>query len=408
MPSLVRPLRRWLIGVIPGAALLAAGVASLVRQPPDPDRLWQKAEAALQAGHWDQARADLRRIEQLRAKTPLDWLLQAQLASAEGQTDAALAALRHVPDDHRLACQAHYMAGRLERGRNRIRRAEAAFRRALELDPNFIPAHKELIYIYGMQLRRREADAEFRTLAHLTPLNHHDLFTWALTHDANWRTDIIKDLRRFLAADPDDRFSRLALAQLLLKQPESEIQVEQVLEPLPLSDPDALVLRVRLAIQRGRWEEAAALLNRGPADHSGLARLRGQMALRHRDIARAITHFREALCLEPYDRVANFDLGQALLVAGQTAEAEVYLARARRLNEVYNLINKVRSPERENAPSDLTQLGLACEAAGLFDEARGWYGLAIGRDPLDTEAQKGLFRLQNTRKDDGGQGDSPH
>jgi hypothetical protein len=37
-------------------------------------------------------------------------------------------------------------------------------------------------------------------------------------------------------------------------------------------------------------------------------------------------------------------------------------------------------------------LGKACEEAGLNEEARGWYTLAITIDTLDAAAQEGLSR----------------
>ena len=86
-------------------------------------------------------------------------------------------------------------------------------------------------------------------------------------------------------------------------------------------------------------------------------------------------------------------LAQALRLKGDVAAADVYVDRVRRLNRVYNLIVRVRSPGRENQVSDLTELGKACEDAGLIDEARGWYGRAIAVNPLDEPAQQGLHRL---------------
>ena len=53
---------------------------------------------------------------------------------------------------------------------------------------------------------------------------------------------------------------------------------------------------------------------------------------------------------------------------------------------MYKLIIRVRRPSQENQAPDLTLLGRTCEAASLLDEARGWYFLAIARDPLDSEA----------------------
>ena len=68
-----------------------------------------------------------------------------------------------------------------------------------------------------------------------------------------------------------------------------------------------------------------------------------------------------------------------------------------KLNKVYNQIVKVRSPARGNAISDLAELGKSCEDAGLLDEARGWYTLAITMNPLDADAQRALARLAKAR-----------
>jgi tetratricopeptide (TPR) repeat protein len=366
----------------------------------DPDRLWDQAQAALRAGRPEQAEAKLVWIRRLRSPSSLDWMLEAQVASAHGRAERALAALSHVPDDDPLAAQAFLLAGRLERERNRVRAAEAEFRRALKVDPDLIDAHKELIHIYGVQLRRKEVDAEFRALARRTRLTHHDLFTWLLTHFTSWRPDIARDLQAYVDADPGDRYSRLALAEILLDQPGQAERVVQILDALPASDADALALRVGLALHLGRLDEADALLARGPNDHPGLARFRGRLALRRNDPAAAAEHLRRALSSEPYDRVSPFDLGQALALKGDKQAAEALLDRARRLNALYELVIRVRSPDRENQPSDLTRLASACEAAGLMEEARHWYALAISRDPLDCRAQAALFRLAQPKKDE--------
>ena len=99
---------------------------------------------------------------------------------------------------------------------------------------------------------------------------------------------------------------------------------------------------------------------------------------------------------EPYDRTSLAELGKALALRGDSTAAEDYLTRARRLDEVYDLLSRIRRPDRENQPSDLIRLGRSCEAAGLLDESRGWYLLAISRDPLDSEPQQALLRLKST------------
>jgi tetratricopeptide (TPR) repeat protein len=359
----------------------------------NPDRLWADAERAFLAGERDRARGALKTLERLRPKTGLDWLLEAQLATADGRLDEALSAIGQIADDHPMAAQAYLLAGRIERQRRRLRKAEIAFRHALAIKPGLIEAHHELIYIFGIQSRRHEVDAEFRKLAALTTLSHHDLFTWALTHFTQWNPDIVADLDGFIHADPEDRYSRLALVELLLDQPGVESYVTRILEPLPDSDPDALAMRINLAFELGRFDEAERLLATAPIDHPRVARIRGEMALRRRDLDGAIKHFRAALSAEPYDRVSPMQLAQALRLKGDIGTAEAYVERVRRLNRVYNLIVRVRSPKRANQPPDLAELAKACEEAGLIDEARGWYGLAIDANPVDSSAQQGLRRL---------------
>src|SRR5262249_57787702 len=124
--------------------------------------------------------------------------------------------------------------------------------KALAINPRFVEARRELIYVLGMQLRRREVDAEFKLLARLKPLTHRELYVWGLTHFNSLRSpgagDASDHLQAFIAADPEDRSSRLALAATLLTSPEMENVVEQTLAPLPASDPEAIALRVELKL----------------------------------------------------------------------------------------------------------------------------------------------------------------
>jgi tetratricopeptide (TPR) repeat protein len=381
------------------AALAGAGAIWLGRPRADADQVWNEAEADIRAGRLEKARAGLRRLERLRKATPQDWVLRAQIATAEEDDDAALEALRHVPESDPMFPQSLYMKGLIERRHLRLRDAEAAYRKALSLDPKLIGAHKELIYILGMQNRRRELDAAFKALARVTPLTHRDLFTWGLTHFVHWGPDSADLIQAFVKADPDDRFSRLSLASLLIDQPGERERVEWALEPLPADDPEAQALRVELRLNNGEVEEAVKLLDRETARNPALERLRGRVAMMRGDAVGAIRHFQAAIGDQPYDRVSNSELGKALLLRGDREGAARYLARAKQLDEVYNLINRTSKVERESQPADILHLARACEAAGLVDEARGWYTLAIARNPLDPEAQQALHRLRASSGD---------
>src|SRR5262249_26371692 len=152
-----------------------------------------------------------------------------------------------IADDRELGAQALFMIGLIERRRNRVRYAEAAYRQAIGRDPGLLKARKELIYILGMQFRRREVDAEFKALARITPLTQYDLYVSGLPQYVAWAPDSAEALQSFIDADPDDRDSRVALVTLLLAQPGQEARVAEVLGPLPQDDPNVLSLRIEQA-----------------------------------------------------------------------------------------------------------------------------------------------------------------
>lgn len=353
---------------IVAAALTSAGAALRRWSRPDAAQVWTEAESDVRAGRWEKALVGLRRLERLREATAEDWLLRAQVATSMEDDSAAVEALRHVPEDHPLFPQSLYMTGLIERKHRRLRSAEAAYRKAIACEPGLVNAHKELIYILGMQSRRREIDAEFKAMSQVTPLTHRDLFTWGLTHFVLWGPDSSEQLQSFIQADPDDRFSRLALAKLLIDHPGEEVRVKRTLAPLPANDPEAQALRIELKLSHGQIDEMLEMLAQATESNPPLERLRGRAAMMRGDSAGAIRHFQAALSDEPYDRVSIAELGKALRLRGDRAGAEQYLTCAKQLDEVYNLINRGRKADRETQPGDLIKLGRACEAAGLVDE----------------------------------------
>src|SRR4051812_3943873 len=242
-----RTRNRRLLGWIAGSFILLAIVFLVVDRrstPRDPQILWNEAQRELQSGNFAAAEARLAEIHRLRSPTSLDRCLEAQIAVAGGRLEDALAELGKVPRDDPAAGQALLLTGRIQRQRNLTRAAESAFRKAIAIAPRLMEAHRELIYLLGLQLRRREVDAEFKTLSRLTALTHHELYTWGLTHFNFLHNVLTRDtadhLQAFIMADSEDRSSRLALASLLLKSPDSEDMVERTLEPLPRSDPEAM------------------------------------------------------------------------------------------------------------------------------------------------------------------------
>lgn len=377
--------------LVAGGALAIWAIAGLDR--PDPDALWRRAQLELRSGRIDRAAEATTRLARLRTPTPSDWMLLGQVALAQNRPDEALEDLQRVPDGHGLAPRARLMAGQIDLRRHRVRPAEKALRRALELDPKLIQARKELIYVYGVQLRRKELSEQFRALAGLTPLTFDNVFHWCLTRNTLWEPlEISLIMTRFLQADDGDRWSRLSLAESQRQLGKLE-DAERTLAVLPPADVEARVIRIRLALDRGDDRAAETLLKDGTAEHAELARLRGRFALTRRDGPSALRHFREAYRLEPDNRDTLFGLSNALSMVGNQAESDRFRAISRDHDRLGTLLQRAATPGKRDDPRLLRELGAACETIHRLPEARAWYNLAISQNPLDAEAQQAISRL---------------
>jgi tetratricopeptide (TPR) repeat protein len=401
---------RWIVPVAAAVLGVAALGFWLVRARPaaDADQVWQDAESDFRAGRHEVAEASIARLETLRPPTTLDWFLKAQVAMVHQREDEAIADLAKVPDHDPMGAQARLLAGQIELRRRHAGAAERSLIAATKLDPTLVQAHRELVYIYGMLLRRRELRAEFLTLSEISTLTFENVFHWCLTRNTIWEPgELTRELNDYVKADPTDRWSRLALAENL-RQIGRRNEAEQVLSVVAADDPDALPVRVHLALDRGDDEAAEALLKQGPPDHAELARLRGRFALAHRDGAAAVLHFRKAYAAEPDHRDSVVGLGQALTLIGKYEEAAPFIAEARDIDALGALVQRAATvsvsvrptatdAERQD-PALLHALGAACEKVRRLPEARAWYRLAILANPLDSEAQKALYRLYSSEK----------
>lgn len=374
--------RRAWFGVLLGLAVPACG--------PDPQQLRNQARAAAQAGRWDEAE---RSLGKLADPTPADRLLQAQAALARGHDDRARKILGPAPSDGDLGAQREFLLGRIALNEHHARDAEAALRRSLAIDPNRADARRALIYLLGIQSRRRETLEQFAELAERGPLTPSLVHDWCISHETiGDPVKVVPDLQKFVDGDPADVPSRLALADAL-RQLGRYDQAEETLAPLDQTDPDVVSLRVDLATAQGDSDAIERLLGMVPEDHAKLARQRGLLALARRDYPGALKHLRIADQAEPNSRDVLLGLSQALRGLGETEPAEKLLKRVAAQHAIRTLlIRRVDHPA--TTPDDFRELGAACEAADWIDEARAWYRLAISASPLDAQAQQALYRLR--------------
>ena len=214
-------------------------------------------------------------------------------------------------------------------------------------------------------------------------------------------------LESYLAADPEDRSSRLGLAEVLVRSSQLE-ESEALLRPLPDSDPDARVLRVRIALGRSRLDEVRSLLD---------ARAGG--ACRARPLTQASSRYERTIRRRPPGSFASpceaiRPTGRrsracpSSFEAGQADQAAVYRGNSNGGDILTAWLEKVR--DLQAGPNSIriwpTHLGEACEDVDRPAEARAWYRLALPKilDPalrsLSAARSTGaLHRLRNRPAD---------
>ncbi len=389
----------WPLLIVVVTGLLGVGTY-LLWPLPDPDVLWEQARAAMSEKRFDDANRLIILIGKIRPPTPADWLVRAQVAMALNKIDEAFEDLKQIPDDHKAGATARMLAGQLELRRNRARYADEFLKKAIALDPKLVQARRELVFLYGFQLRRPELMAQFTELSKITALTFDDVFIWCLARGAAWEpSEAAAMLQKFLDADPEDRDSRLALIENRRREQKFDVTAD-LLSALPTDDRDAMVLKARIALGRNDDEALQQILADGPADDPDLARIRARFAQIARENDEAIRFYRLALAVEPDDRDCLRGLGQCLSTKGETELGEKYLQEAKKYDDLASLVERASPGPGRNDPQLVFDLGNACEAVGRYAEALAWFKLILSRDPLNTQAQTAIYRLKQRQSSD--------
>ncbi|MDR3637452.1 MAG: tetratricopeptide repeat protein [Isosphaeraceae bacterium] len=369
-----------------------SGAIVVLRAQPDPLLLLDAAAREFDRGRVDDAEVLLDRRARRVHPTALDLILRARISQAREHFDESLRVLCCVPDSDPFAGRARLLAGEIELDRDHARAAERLLARAVALDPHQVAARRDLAYIYALQRRRRDCDAQFRALVELGPLDEKRAFIWCQNLCAIWDPrEAAARLERFVKNDPGDRQSRLALVEAYLMM--SQVSAaEEAIGPLDVEDDNARALRARIALDRGDESAAESLVQAGASDHAGLNVIRARLALIRQDPTGASHFFEAVLKQDPHDRAALYGLGQCLRRLNEP-RAITYLEQVAREDRLKRMILESKGPLGQD-PRLYFKLGQACEELGQTREALTWYGLAIARDPLDTQAQSARARLK--------------
>ena len=365
----------------------------------DPELIYEQALALVEAEQFDQAELVMQRLRKSRLPTVLDHGLQARVDIAKGRVDQAIDNLSVIPDDHPLAGWARLRCGQLERSRMRFRKAENWLQETLRIDENSVEARRELVYVYGMQLRRSVLHDQFRKLNRLTTLKAKEIWVWCMVRDLAWwhPEEHIPILERAIGVDAEDYWSRIALAEVLRRQGHTD-QAMLMLEQSPVDRIELLAKRLELLLDQQDLEQVQKSLEKIPLNEPNVATLRGRLAMSNGDTKSALKFFELSEEFESGKREVIANLGQALLQAGDQKKGKIYLQKAGQIDKLNNMLLQLEKTIESSGVETWRTLGSTCESADRLAEARAWQSLIIANNPFDQTAQTAVFRIDEKMK----------
>lgn len=390
------PQTRWLaaLAVASVAVVIGVGLVAGRLHEPDPVKIFEQADQEYKAGRFSAAWRTLERLARIRPPSSVDRFLRAAVLLGLDQKDDGLRELALIPDSHPFAPLARLTTGQVEIHRFRARPAEAALLDSLRLFPLGVQPRKELAYIYNIQGRQAELDAQLSRLLDQDAIGFQQILHWTKTRNTPWNPegDLVV-LEKLAMSDPEDRRSRLAFIRALVRTTRQDL-ARSMLAQLDAGDPEVRALKIELLLELGDVVQAEALLDATASDYYKLERLRGRLLLKRGDALGAERSFRKALASDPYDRATLHGLATALKLADRAREAAPYLAAARRHDALWELVAQASTGPGESIPDLPRRIGLACKSIGRMAEARAWLSLAIKRDPLDSKCQQALYEIR--------------
>ncbi|MEM7247671.1 MAG: tetratricopeptide repeat protein [Acidobacteriota bacterium] len=368
-------------------------------------------QRALDGGLYRRAVESFDKVTRSAPGHPGGWFLLSRALHLDGKiAEAREAALRAVaildsmPADKQALFgigRFHYQHGLTLVGTVDFEGAETAFRRALEVEPDFVEPRFQLAALELKLGRNQEAAASYAEALRQADSTADG---WLGYSKALLRLDDFDGaqdaLKRAVELAPDDPEIHYSLASLHRSRGDFDAQEEALANFERLTDEREEIKedRTRVEESHGRaavlmseekWDEAAALLNELSADAFVTERgfrqprvladlARCHSALGDGQAARRL--YAESLELRPAAFTTNFDLGTLLVSDGEVHAGLSYLVRAAEADP-FN-------------PSVHVNLGLAHGLLGRLNDARAELRKAITLAPEDRSIQQRLVDLE--------------
>ena len=302
-----------------------------------------------------------------------DLYLQLQLGSQREFDELEVAKLRHRLQTNSQDFRALTNLGETLGSQGRLDETIEYVRRALDIKPDYAPAHYILALALHSQGKLGEATDHYRQAVRFTPGHPvmHTQLAKAL-RDKGLFEEAIAECRIALEVNPEYAEAQLTLGKLLVKQGKPAQAIKPLRHALRIKpeDPDAhnnlgLAMTLQGEVQEaiGHYRQALQIKPDFVKAHNNLA-----LALASQgQLAEAISHYREALRIEPERPEVHINLGLALALQGKLEEAMGHYREALRIH-----------PDFVKAHHSL---GMALESQGELDEAISHYRQALRIDP---------------------------
>jgi tetratricopeptide (TPR) repeat protein len=320
----------------------------------------------------------------------------ARLLARRGEVRGAAEQLHRVPAWWPGKRAAQFLEGQAFDQLDLARRAEAAWRGCVADDPlhpvapDFVNgAAKALVALYVLEGRRDEARAALWGVYPQVAPHERPVVLETLMRAETQRIapgEAVATLRRHVAADPDDRVSRLALARAE-QAAGHPAEADRILDDLLGRDPsavDAWRARVQVLLDRNDPAALALAVDRLPesvrrADDAAIAIARASVLEARGDLEGALALLRTAARLEPANDEAHYRLSRVALRLGHAAEAEAHRRRHRALQDAQRELPDAMTAYRDLSRGDASggaERARTVERLAAISETLGWTRLA--------------------------------
>jgi len=386
---------RWVIAA--GLVAVVAAVFGWSWYAGRPERRFEQALAALDAGRFDVVQRELATLEGATGYEPHQHFLRGAMLLSKRQYYPALDEFGLCVDCPELRVRTLTLSGQALYHVKRHLDAVRLLVQAVEAEPESVEARRWLASAYYDLGLTEQSIAELTAVAELAPADPRPHRLMGLMYKDFEHYDVaIQRYQESLRRDPDqpDR------ERMLLEMADCQIKLQYVDDALATlaqcrPSPERWHREAECHFNAGRTAEARGLvdqtLRQSPADLTALI-LSGEISLGEGNAAAAVDAFSRAVTAYPKDYAVHYRLSQAYRRAGRAAEAEQHARAAEELRKIrleFSNLHAKAAQEPNNAEVRC-RIGVLAMQLDRPDLARVWFQAALAINPSHEEARRNL------------------